>query len=175
MISKTIFMVFLLSFITIAESQELSEYQQLEKRSHIDQKSSEIERISLALSYDKSLVEFRTNQMDHNITILKWQHYSGIGVFFLVIILVLSGLYLSYLQFKKEDKATSATKIEAGAKGVSIDSPVIGLIILFMSFAFFYLYIMEVYTIKPIVLETQIEQDKNITSQSSRPPASAAD
>ena len=96
-----------LLFTNVVSSQELSEYQTIERQVNLDLKSREIHNIALTQKYDKALVEFRAKQMDHNITILKWQHYSGIGVFFLVIVLVMSGLYLSYLQFKKEENVPS--------------------------------------------------------------------
>lgn len=141
----------------ICLSQEpLSEYQVLEKTSHLERKSQEIEKIKLEKKFLSNLMTFRSKQMDHNITILKWQHYSGIGVFFLVIFLVLGGFYLSFLQFKRDKKTgqSSGATFEAGKSGVKFSSSVIGLVILFMSFGFFYLYIQEVYTIKPITLES---------------------
>ena len=155
--------IMLLSFGVFAEP--VPTYKELEKNAHIVHKSIEIEISALSLSYDKAKVEYRMEQMKHNINLLKWQHYFSIGVFILVVVLVCTGLYLSYMQFIKdsgdyssqsqsdEKNKPAGTVISADSKGFSIDSPVIGLIILFISFAFFYMYITEVYTLKPIVLE----------------------
>lgn len=136
--------------------EQLSEYQLLEKTSHIERKTREIDQIKLEKKFYSDLMAFRSKQMDHNITILKWQHYSGIGVFFLVIFLVIGGFYLSFLQFKRDEKSgqSSEATIEASKSGIKLHSSVIGLVILFMSFGFFYLYIKDVYTLKPIKLET---------------------
>ena len=71
------------------------------------------------------------------------------------------GLYFSYIQFRKsiartgDDSANQkdkSTTIKVGAGEIQISSSVIGLIILALSFAFFYLYIDNVFPIKDLGL-----------------------
>lgn len=82
------------------------------------------------------------------------QHWVTIAIFFIVSTLVLGGFYLSYLQFKsdsvreKDSTGDAKTSIELSKSGIKFSSSVIGLVVLFMSFMFFYLYVKEVYTIK---------------------------
>lgn len=112
----------------------------------------EIERLTLSTEFSKALLELRKFEMQHRAKVFWWQHVFGIAVFILVIILVLGGLYLSYLQFKRDGStgASSQASIEIGREGLKFSSSVIGLAILFMSFGFFYLYIERVYTIQEL-------------------------
>ncbi|MGA2188457.1 MAG: hypothetical protein ABSH33_08005 [Steroidobacteraceae bacterium] len=104
-----------------------------------------------------------------------WHLFSSKLIFFLVIGIVVFGLYVTYLQFNRDYRDWSVTshhprlpptagvpsdgpaaaesneiarpvsslKISAG--GLELSSQVIGLIVLALSFAFFYLYVKEVY------------------------------
>jgi len=51
---------------------------------------------------------------------------------------------MSYLQFRKAD-SSGETSLELTREGLKIRSPVIGLIVLITSWAFFYLYLVNVY------------------------------
>lgn len=99
----------------------------------------------------------------------KTQHWMTIVIFFIVSFLVLGGFYLSYLQFKSDtireiDSAGDAkTSIELSKSGIKFSSSVIGLVVLFMSFMFFYLYVKEVYTIKIHPIAPVITPDKQNT------------
>jgi hypothetical protein len=50
----------------------------------------------------------------------------------------------------KAPTATLQTSLEAGAEGIKISSPVLGVIILVISFLFFYLYLVHIYPISEI-------------------------
>jgi hypothetical protein len=98
-----------------------------------------------------------------------WQSVSTKVIFMVVIIVVLAGLYLSWMQFNfahnvplkvtttsTEGPAIAATStnpgsdvntIEVNTSGVKITSSVIGLIILTLSIVFFFLYLKFVYPI----------------------------
>ena len=98
-----------------------------------------------------------------------WQSVSTKVIFVVVIIVVLAGLYLSWMQFNfaqnaplkvttpsTEGPAIAATStnpgsdvntIEVNTSGVKITSSVIGLIILTLSIVFFFLYLKFVYPI----------------------------
>jgi len=97
-----------------------------------------------------------------------WQSVSTKVIFWVVIVVVLTGLYLSWMQFKlalkmpltkttqtkkgQSNKANPSDQIEASTievttSGVKITSSVIGLIILVLSIVFFFLYLKFVYPI----------------------------
>jgi hypothetical protein len=97
-----------------------------------------------------------------------WQSISTKVIFWVVIIVVLAGLYLSWMQFNfahnapltktrqtKKGQANmgnpndqiEASTIEISTSGVKITSSVIGLIILVLSIVFFFLYLKFVYPI----------------------------
>lgn len=63
-------------------------------------------------------------------------------VFFLVVVAVGCGLYFSYLQVS----VAAPTQIKIG-KSIEISSQVVGIIVLFVSLMFFYLYIARVYPV----------------------------
>ncbi|MDJ0902497.1 MAG: hypothetical protein QNJ55_27200 [Xenococcus sp. MO_188.B8] len=138
--------------------------------------SEEVEK-----EFDKKneLIERQRNllieQIDHEIWKIKfyeksfeWQFASSIIILFIVIIIVIAGLYFSYIQFTKsfkqgnensENKEIKETTIKIGTGEMEISSSVIGLIILTLSFAFFYLYITNVFPLEELGL-TKIEQEQ---------------
>ncbi|MEM9103290.1 MAG: hypothetical protein AAGB12_13305 [Pseudomonadota bacterium] len=84
------------------------------------------------------------------------QYWMTIGIYIIVTMLVFGGFYLSFLQFqadiKQKDAAVSPeaqnkATFKIGKTGVEFSSSVIGLVVLFMSFMFFYLYVKDVYPI----------------------------
>jgi hypothetical protein len=101
---------------------------------------------------------------------LSWQFYSSIMIFFMVIFIVAFGLYLSFLQFKLFEKVMDAgikatekdlltkaledstnmlrTDIGLSKDSLKINSAVVGLVILFFSLGFFFLYLKYVYKIE---------------------------
>ena len=127
---------------------------------------------SKALYYESlsRYFEYRLFGYQHREKVFAWQLLSSKIIFFCVIILLMVGLYFSYLQFKKSmlevgtrnekvdgektetDKTTSSsqTTIEATLKGFKISSPVLGVIILAISLIFFYLYLIHIYPIREI-------------------------
>jgi len=94
--------------------------------------------------------------------IIAQQLWTGVLVFIVVATVVLSGVYLSYLQLKFAFAATSKAKageneMEVSMSGVRLKSQVIGLIMLSVSLAFFYLYLTSVYKIT--ILQGGVEQN----------------
>lgn len=104
--------------------------------------------------------EYRVSGFDHRKQVFAWQLFSSKLIFWSVLLLVLSGICFSGIQFYKsirkeqtEGEATpedSVTEFEASAKGIKVTSPVLGVIILVISLVFFYLYLVYVYPIKEI-------------------------
>jgi hypothetical protein len=88
-----------------------------------------------------------------------WHLFSAKLIFFLVIAIVLFGLYVTYLQFNRDYRDWSAlpdhptdsmpprpvSSLKLSAGGLELSSQVIGLIVLALSFAFFYLYVKEIH------------------------------
>ncbi|MDJ0632600.1 MAG: hypothetical protein QNJ34_05355 [Xenococcaceae cyanobacterium MO_188.B29] len=80
------------------------------------------------------------------------QRYSSLFILTIVICIVISGLYLSFYQLKlsysKEKSEDNNTDLLITKEKVKISSSIVGVLILFISIGFFYLYLKEVYTIK---------------------------
>jgi hypothetical protein len=111
--------------------------------------------------------EYRISGFQHRRRVFEWQLYSSKITFYVVVVLVLAGIYFSGVQFhvslkprklsKKDMPAVSTemhpleTQLEASLKGIKISSPVLGVIILIISFLFFYLYLVHIYPISEMI------------------------
>jgi len=95
----------------------------------------------------KSYYDYRQAGYDHRLRVFKWQHVSTIIIFFIVIGLVITGVYFAAIQFHR-GKSPDTTEVELSVKGVKVRSPVLGVIILTLSLGFFYLYLAYVYPIQ---------------------------
>jgi hypothetical protein len=80
-------------------------------------------------------------------------------IFTVVIVLVFAGIGFAAMQFYvglKRSRTSDAgprsdiTELEASLKGIRVSSPVLGVVILTLSLAFFYLYLAYVYPISEI-------------------------
>ncbi|WP_299224106.1 hypothetical protein [uncultured Psychroserpens sp.] len=135
--------------------------------------------------FESQYVQYFTENLDHRKQTFDWQLFSTKLIFFTVIIIVLCGLVFSGIQFKQSinhlNKKTASTdsssedsspildktEIELSlTNGVKINSSIIGLLILCVSIAFFYLYILYVYPINQINIDnTGFSEIENTTSQ----------
>jgi hypothetical protein len=102
-----------------------------------------------------SYYQYRISGYAHRERVFAWQLLSSRIIFVLVIFLVLTGVYFSWLQFQRAMKGGKGTELketsfEASTTGLKVSSPVLGVIILAMSLAFFYLYLVFVYPISEI-------------------------
>ncbi|WP_350333584.1 hypothetical protein [Coralliovum pocilloporae] len=97
----------------------------------------------------KGYYDYRERAYRHRQDVFSWQHLSSRIIFFVVIIIVLAGLYFSWMQFHvdKDRESRETTTLEASQTGIKVSSPVLGVIILVLSLAFFYLYLVHVYPI----------------------------
>ncbi|SFI35925.1 hypothetical protein [Jannaschia pohangensis] len=94
--------------------------------------------------------DYRIVQYEHRLAVFKWQYLSSQVIFYVVIAIVLIGLYFSWMQFHRDqigDAPPAVTEISAKKDGFSVSSPVLGVIILVLSLGFFYLYLVHVYPI----------------------------
>jgi hypothetical protein len=114
------------------------------------------ERYAAALReyYNYRLVGYR-----HRQRVFEWQLFSSKVIFGTVLGLVAAGIYFAWVQFHAglarqattdAPPASEVTEIEASPKGIKVSSPVLGVIILLISLAFFYLYLVFVYPIQEI-------------------------
>ena len=104
----------------------------------------------------KAYYDYRISGYAHRERVFAWQLLSSRIIFVVVIFLVMTGIYFSWLQFSRSLKSTKGeefkeTTFEASATGFKVSSPILGVIILAMSLAFFYLYLAYVYPISEIV------------------------
>jgi hypothetical protein len=125
----------------------------------------------------KAYYDYRFHGFEHRKAVFAWQLLSSKIIFAIVVLLVAVGIYFSWIQFtagmrgRHEGPAGSAvakqtapgsgdqaspppsstlTTFEASASGVKVSSPVLGVILLVISLAFFYLYLVYVYPIEEI-------------------------
>lgn len=96
----------------------------------------------------------------HRRKVFWWQHVSTRIIFVVVLALVSAGILFAWMQFRKDLIAAPVSglpptpalhQMEIGKTGVKVSSPVLGVIILVISLAFFYLYLVFVYPIKEIL------------------------
>ncbi len=113
-------------------------------------------------SYQAALREYynyRKSGLLHRQRVFEWQHYSSIVIFVVVLLLVGAGIYFAAIQFHRDFRRTTpegrpegaaTTEFEASLRGLKVSSPVLGVIILVISLAFFYLYLKFVYPIHEV-------------------------
>jgi len=97
--------------------------------------------------------------------VYEWNNFSTRVIFVVVLCLVAVGVYFSWKQFfgmtvkpadqgtkvpdevKREREGSLLTEFEAGLGGIKVKSPVLGVVLLTVSLAFFYLYLKYVYPV----------------------------
>jgi hypothetical protein len=94
----------------------------------------------------RSYYIYYSSALEHRRAAFDWQLRSAQISFYVVLVLVLSGLVFAGIQFARgKDEKVSSLKLSSN--GLEMSSPVLGVIILGLSLAFFYLYIIHVYPI----------------------------
>lgn len=117
-------------------------------------------------SYRASLQYYEAG-LDHRARVFAWQHLSTRVIFFVVLGLVAMGVFFAWIQFRQGmalraretgagmDATASSEgpdhELEISAKGLKVSSPVLGVVILGLSLAFFYLHLVSVYPISEIL------------------------
>jgi len=114
---------------------------------------------ALAYADSAELAAYGTWGLTHRRRVFEWQHQSSRIIFVSVLFLVFTGVGFSGIQFYRSlresvgsvpggaaDEAR-VSHIELSTGGLKISSPVLGVIILGLSLAFFYLYLVYVYPI----------------------------
>ena len=101
---------------------------------------------------------YRKAGYEQRLGVFAWQSLSTKIIFFVVLLLVLAGIYFAAIQFhaglRRRDQADPAkpdeTELSLSLSEVKVRSPVLGVIILTISLAFFYLYLVHVYPIRDV-------------------------
>ena len=110
--------------------------------------------------------EYRADGYAYRSRVFEWQLTSSKVIFLVVLVLVMCGIYFAWVQFRaamiamhrkaaleaaaKDAPNPLATQFEVSSKGIVINSSVLGVIILGLSLAFFYLYLVYVYPIQNV-------------------------
>lgn len=107
----------------------------------------------------RTTYEYQTFSYKHAMRSFDWQYTSGKVIFWLIVLLVLAGLLFAGVQFYMgykhpleggDGEQTSDSELEATLQGIKLKSSVLGLLILTLSMAFFYMYLKFVYPITNI-------------------------
>jgi hypothetical protein len=91
--------------------------------------------------------------MKYTQSMLAWVLYASNFSLWLVSIIVIAGVTFSGLQLwqaAKLDAPQAETRLEIATNQFRLTSSVVGIVLLGMSFFFFYLFVKEIYTVKPI-------------------------
>ena len=143
----------------------------------------EIAENSYATEYSKKKI----NNFIHTIRVFEWQLLSSKFIFFIVMVVVLSGILFSGLQFYQSFKLTSKVIKIANSKnldqiekivdqdnsnisvsptnGFSVTTSIVGLLVLGISIGFFYLYLTHVYPIKETSIDNPTELNVQISEK----------
>jgi hypothetical protein len=113
--------------------------------------------------FEKARFDYYRESLDNTKRVFGWQYVSSIILFFVIILIVLTGIVFAAIQFKiAMKKATqpavpgaeatpmAASELELSLKGVKVNSSVLGIVILVISLAFFYLYLIYVYPVTEV-------------------------
>jgi hypothetical protein len=116
-----------------------------------------------AKTYQEALrayYEYRKHGYSHRQRLFEWQLRSSVIIFLVVLALVGCGIYFAARQFhhglRQRDVATKnavgddVTQITLSFKELKVSSSVLGVIVLTLSLAFFYLYLVFVYPIENV-------------------------
>lgn len=100
---------------------------------------------------------YRASGLLHRRRVFEWQLVSSKIIFIAVLLLVASGIVFAALQFRAGLRRTTSgardevTSLDISTTSVKVSSPILGVIILVISLAFFYLYLVYVYPITELV------------------------
>lgn len=94
--------------------------------------------------------DYRISAYRHRQRVFAWQLLSAKFIFFAVLMVLFAGIYFAAIQFRRGLKEGEKTEITASLKRITVSSPILGVIILVISLAFFYLYLVYVYPIAEV-------------------------
>lgn len=100
----------------------------------------------------RAYYSYRKQGYDRRLQAFEWQAWSSKVIFVVVLLLVFVGIVFAALQFRAGLGGSGKpgeldTEFAVDLKGLRVRSPVLGVIVLTISLAFFYLYLVYVYPI----------------------------
>jgi len=99
----------------------------------------------------RAYYEYRISGYRHREDVFAWQFFSSKVIFWVVLAIVAAGIIFSAIQFfAGTRKEPEVTEMEASLQGIKVSSPVLGVVVLTISIAFFYLYLVFVYPINNV-------------------------
>jgi uncharacterized membrane protein len=133
-------------------------YAKIQMKEVGDEAKKTLNEIKRSDEFNQRLNEYSIKSLDHRQAVFAWQLFANKLIFVIVMLIVIMGLVLSYLHFKKSltPGVTDAnTELEMSASGIKMNSSVIGLIILVLAIAFLYLYLIHVFPISEFNVDTK--------------------
>ncbi|MGI2260639.1 hypothetical protein [Shewanella sp. GXUN23E] len=108
--------------------------------------ATETAKLELELASLKADLALKQALNQNALEALQFQAMQTMAISAVVLLMVIFGLWLSYLQFRRDEAdGGQVNELKIGSAGVSISSQVIGLIILVIAFWFFSAYVDKVY------------------------------
>jgi hypothetical protein len=109
-------------------------------------------QLKLSEQYYGARLNYDIGALEHAANVFRWQLLSSKVIFAVCILVLVSGLGLSFMQFKAGfgENQPAPTTLKVGAAGLEITSSLIGLLILAVSLVFFYGYLRYVYPIQQL-------------------------
>lgn len=119
------------------------------------------------LAARQAYYDYYARALPRRTRVYEWNNFSTKVIFVVVLGLVAIGVYFSWKQFfgmtvrpkteasqdeqqaehEKREERELVTELEMGLKGIKVKSPILGVILLTVSLAFFYLYLKYVYPV----------------------------
>lgn len=104
-----------------------------------------IRALEIKTEFDQIHLDYERKRLEQRARTFAWQQRSTQFIFYLVVLIVASGLGLSFWHVYRREAAP--IKLTVGEKGIEFNSRLIGVLVFVLSLAFFYLYVKTVYPI----------------------------
>ena len=114
-------------------------------------------RYAIEIEYTRKYYEYLSKKADINVMQFQWQRTASERLLWLVVVVVLAGVVFSGYQLWRASKTNDLpadSTIEIAAQKIKITSSVVGVIVLAISIIFFYFFLIEVYRVKVIDMES---------------------
>lgn len=111
-----------------------------------------VDALQKKLAYSRDLYTSQSGDLQYRRDAFEWQLFSSKIVFVAVLLVVFSGLVFAAIQFYLDYRAKTiaqpqVSSVGIGKDGVTVSSPVLGVIVLVISVTFLYMYLQFVYPI----------------------------
>jgi hypothetical protein len=106
--------------------------------------------------WDVEYISYQIWALKHTRSIFFWQHVTTQVIAMVVLAMVLAGFYFASVQFQiakahsSDAKQETTHEMKLSLEGLSVKTSALGVVILVVSMAFFFLYLRYVYPIQPL-------------------------